>query len=174
VTAASHLNRYGYPIESFYKICETLPDGSYIIADAGSTDRYVFYWHPNLSLVNLFVLLRSGPQKLCFNVTTCPRESYLRDFIPILRVAHERGFRILISSAGGHGSNFHVDNCVEIIDEICLKEGYSFKIAKIYSEIDKNLIKSKLSKGAITPCGPVPDLDEEEVRDRSRGSSCIF
>ncbi|RXK37323.1 hypothetical protein M231_05389 [Tremella mesenterica] len=134
---------YGYPIDPFLEECRRMPEGSFIIADCGSTD--------------------SGPQKLCFGLLTAPRESYLRDMRPIFAMAHERGFKVLFGSAGGHGSNSHVDEFADIVNQICKEEGYSFKVAKIYAEIDKDLIKSHIANGTCTPCGPVPELTDEEV-----------
>ena len=52
---------------------------------------------------------------------------------------------------------------VDIVDKICAEEGFSFKVAKIYAEIDKELIKSKLED--ITPCGPVPEITLDEVEN---------
>ena len=46
---------------------------------------------------------------------------------------------MLISSAGGDGTNLHVDVFRDIIVEIAQRRGWRFKLAKIYSDIDKAL-----------------------------------
>ncbi|KAF2160626.1 hypothetical protein M409DRAFT_29014 [Zasmidium cellare ATCC 36951] len=134
---------YGYPIDPFVDECRRMPDGSFIIMDAGSTD--------------------SGPQKVCFNALTSSREGYLHDLRPVLMIAHERRFKVLIGSSGGHGTNEHVAHFVDVINQICREEGYSFKIATILAEVPIDLIKSHIKAGTCTPCGPVPELTADEV-----------
>lgn len=70
-----------------------------LILDSGSTD--------------------SGPLKLATGSMTAPRSSYERDFRKLLALSHEFKVPILISSAGGDGSDAHVDEFLEIIQEIC-------------------------------------------------------
>ena len=113
-------------------------------------------------------LTHSGPQKLCFGLTTAPRHGYIRDLRPVLQMAHKRGFKVLIGSAGGHGSNSHVDLFASVVDEISRDEGFSFKVAKIYAEIDHDLIKKHIKAGTATPCGPVPELSIKEVEATPR------
>jgi hypothetical protein len=68
----------------------------------------------------------------------------------------------MIGSVGGDGSNQHVNLFVEIVHEISKEDGYSFKLATIYSDIPIQHVVDNLSK--IKPCGPVPTLTEEEAR----------
>ncbi|KAK5950065.1 hypothetical protein OHC33_008780 [Knufia fluminis] len=116
---------------------------SAIIADAGSTD--------------------SGPQKLALGVTMCPHDAYVEDFEHIVDAAYHHKVKVLVSSAGGERSNKHVDEFVDIIQEHCLKKNYRMKLVKIYAEIDKELIKSSIDQGIVTPCGAVPELQKSEV-----------
>ena len=153
---------YGYPIDPFLAECRRMPPGSFIIADAGSTDSYVISLQLVRSTILSYVYCR-GPQKLCFGITTAPRDGYLRDMRPILEIANERGFKVLFGSSGGHGSNSHVELFADIVDQICREEGYSFRVATILSEVDKELIKSHITNGTLTPCGPVPELTTDEV-----------
>lgn len=69
-----------------------------IIVDSGSTD--------------------SGPSKLALGGMTCPRSAYERDMAHLMALAHEFTVPILISSAGGDGTNAHVDEMLDIIQEI--------------------------------------------------------
>ncbi|KEF60747.1 uncharacterized protein A1O9_02308 [Exophiala aquamarina CBS 119918] len=114
-----------------------------IIADAGSTD--------------------SGPQKLALGVTMCPHDAYVEDFEHIVDACWHHKVKVLISSAGGDGSNKHVDEFVDIIEEHCQKKNYRLKVTKIYAEIDRDLIKKSIDQGLITPCGYVPALEKKEV-----------
>lgn len=74
-----------------------------LILDSGSTD--------------------SGPAKLALGESTCPRSSYERDLTKLLRLANRYEVPLLISSAGGDGSNAHVDEFLDIIREICEEKG---------------------------------------------------
>lgn len=74
-----------------------------LIIDSGSTD--------------------SGPAKLALGGMTAPRSSYERDLRKLLRLVNGYGVPLLISSAGGDGSNGHVDEFLEILREICEEVG---------------------------------------------------
>lgn len=69
-----------------------------LILDSGSTD--------------------SGPSKLALGSMTCPRASYYRDLGKLLRLVVKYKIPLLISSAGGDGSDEHVDAFLEIIREL--------------------------------------------------------
>lgn len=74
-----------------------------LILDSGSTD--------------------SGPAKLALGGMTCPRSAYEHDFRELLSLSHEFGAKILISSAGGDGTDAHVDEFLDIIQEIADEPG---------------------------------------------------
>ncbi len=69
-----------------------------IILDSGSTD--------------------SGPSKLALGSMTSPRSSYKRDLTKLLKLVNKYRVPLLFSSAGGDGSDDHVDEMVKIITEI--------------------------------------------------------
>lgn len=132
---------YGFPVKWFKEGLERKP---HVIAiDSGSTD--------------------SGPHKLGTGAMTCSKEAYIKDISLMLEACYERKIPVFISSAGGDGSDQHVDEFLEIIKSIAQEKGYHFKIAAIYSGVDKLYLKNKLKEGKISPCGPVPDLTEEEI-----------
>jgi hypothetical protein len=132
---------YGFPADLFRKVVETKPD--VIICDSGSTD--------------------SGPQKLGLGSMTCSREAYVKDISLLLAANAEKKIPIYISSAGGDGTDAHVDAFIEIIREISAREGYRPKVAAIYADIDKAEISAKIGARRIAPCGPVPELTTTEV-----------
>ena len=132
---------YGIP-ENFLKMGADLgPD--VIALDSGSTD--------------------SGPQKLALGDMTCSREAYERDLAMLLEVGHARKIPIYISSAGGDGTDAHVDVFLDIIRQISRDKGYRFRAAAIYSEISKEVIADKLRSGHVSPCGPLEQLRESEI-----------
>jgi len=137
---------YGFPIKWFKKGLELNPE--VITVDSGSTD--------------------SGPHKLGLGSMTCSQEAYYKDISLLLEAGYEKKIPVYISSAGGDGSDEHVDIFLEIIRKIAKEKGYHFNIAAIYSEINKGYIKEKLKNGQISPCGPVDPLTEQEIDAASR------
>lgn len=122
-----------------------------LISDSGSTD--------------------SGPAKLAFGGTTCPRDAYKSDFRKMLRCLHKYGTPILVSSAGGDGSNAHVDLLTDIIFELQqefeqMNSSFkrNLKVIKVYSEIEKSLVRDRYEQGRIDGCGvSVPALDVKDI-----------
>jgi hypothetical protein len=134
---------YGFPEENFWLGIKKKPH--VIGVDSGSTD--------------------SGPQKLGNGSLTCTTGDYKRDIGILLKACHEYKIPVYISSAGGAGTNAQVDLFENLIKGISHEKGYHFRIAKIYAEIDKALIRKKLAANAISPCGPVPPLTEKDIDD---------
>jgi hypothetical protein len=73
------------------------PAPTAIILDSGSTD--------------------SGPGKLALGSMSAPRASYERDWGKLLKIGRKFKVPIIISSAGGDGTDQHVDEMVNIIRE---------------------------------------------------------
>lgn len=69
-----------------------------LILDSGSTD--------------------SGPGKLAFGSMTCPRSSYASDLTKLLALVHKFRVPLIFSSAGGDGTDEHVQTMLDIIEEI--------------------------------------------------------
>ncbi len=132
---------YGFPVDHFKLGLAQKPHA--ITIDSGSTD--------------------SGPQKLGLGEMTCSREAYVKDIEVLLEGQRAAKVPLLISSAGGDGTNLHVDVFRDIIAEIAQKRGWHFKLASIYADIDKGHIKKEMQAGRVEPLGPVPPLDPREV-----------
>ena len=84
---------YGFPVDHFKMGLAQKPHA--ITIDSGSTD--------------------SGPQKLGLGEMTCSREAYVKDIEVLLEAQHEARIPLLISSAGGDGTNLHVDVFRDIV-----------------------------------------------------------
>lgn len=69
-----------------------------IILDSGSTD--------------------SGPEKLALGNMTCPRAAYTRDLAKLIRLVISFRVPLIFTSAGGDGSDAHVEEIEDIIEEI--------------------------------------------------------
>ncbi|KAF2757355.1 hypothetical protein EJ05DRAFT_387571 [Pseudovirgaria hyperparasitica] len=133
---------YGYRRDHFWYGVDTYSPHA-IIVDSGSTD--------------------GGPYKLGMNRMTCGRDAYVRDLTPILEACYYRKIQVLISSAGGDGSNSHVDELLGIVKEILVANNFSLRIATIKQEISRSFIKQRITDGKCSPCGPVEDLTTDEV-----------
>lgn len=128
---------YGYDMEHFwYGIEEYRPEA--IIVDSGSTD--------------------GGPYKLGMGKMMCSRDSYIHDLEPMLAACFRFKIKVLISSAGGDGSDKHLQEMLDIVIEISSRLGFSFKVATINAGIDRNLVKRRIASSKVHPCGPVEDL----------------
>lgn len=93
----------GYGFEDYQTInaLEELiqdPSPTAIILDSGSTD--------------------SGPSKLALGTMTCPRDSYVRDLNKLLGYVHKYKVPLITTSAGGDGTNQHVEEYLQIIQEL--------------------------------------------------------
>jgi hypothetical protein len=73
-----------------------------IILDAGSTD--------------------SGPSKLALGTMKCLRSAYWKDLEKLLRLVHSFKVPLIFTSAGGSGSDEHVNTMLDIIREIAAEE----------------------------------------------------
>lgn len=84
---------YGFPVKWFKRALSM--DPHVIAVDSGSTD--------------------SGPHKLAMGVMTCSKEAYTKDISLLLEAIAEKKIPLLISSAGGAGTNAQVDTFINII-----------------------------------------------------------
>jgi len=132
---------YGFPLEDFERGMQRQPHG--IVVDAGSTD--------------------SGPQKLALGEMTCPESAYYKELSILVPAAKKAGIPLIVSSAGGDGSNQHVDLFAEIVEQIAKEQNLSASVARIYSDIPKTEIASALKDGKITAMQNVPELTVEEI-----------
>ncbi|MDR3328109.1 MAG: DUF1446 domain-containing protein [Prevotellaceae bacterium] len=134
---------YGFPIESFEEGMKRRPH--VIAVDAGSTDPGPYY-------------LGAGKSFTDYN-------SVKRDLSIMIPAGIKAGIPVIIGTGGGSGARPHVDFCENIIREIIAEHNLTLKLAVIYSDIDKNIVKKKLSEGKIEPVHPVPQLTEKDIDD---------
>ncbi|KFY76155.1 hypothetical protein V499_04085 [Pseudogymnoascus sp. VKM F-103] len=129
----------------------TRPTPTALILDSGSTD--------------------GGPLKLAVGSMTTPRSAYQRDFRKLLALSHEFKVPVIIASAGGDGADAHVDEFLNIIQEITEEEAnsaYAFKTLAIYSNVTKSKVLKSLHDGEVVGCGiSVPSLTAEDVHNAS-------
>jgi hypothetical protein len=116
----------------------------FIGADAGSTD--------------------GGPNALAGGRWTSRERAYRYELGLLLPVVKERGVPLLVGSCGISGSDENVDYMAELVDEIATDRGLSLKVAKIYSELDSEVVVKYLEAGQVRPLDPAPAYDAEIAR----------
>lgn len=114
--------------ESFHLGAATRPD--YYCSDSGSDDI--------------------GPAPLGADRSPSLKVWQKHDLELMLVAAREQGVPMIIGSAGDTGSNSRVDMFVEMIREIAKEHNMPpFKLAYFYSEVDKEVLKEKVSNGVL-------------------------
>ncbi|KAF2181398.1 hypothetical protein K469DRAFT_713831 [Zopfia rhizophila CBS 207.26] len=102
----------------------------------------------------------------------CPKASYIRDLKKLLALAHKRNVPLIFSSAGGDGSDEHVDELIDVIRDIVEGEEGSnrnTKVLAVYSGVSKSTVKERLAAGKIKGCGPpVPTLTNNDIENATR------
>lgn len=136
ILAATGMLGTGFSEDSFYKGLEQRPD--VIGCDAGTSD--------------------SGPYYLATGKTMASKTATKRDLSIMLEGAIQHGIPLLIGSAGTGGSNAQVDWTTEIIKEIAAEKKLNFKLAKIYSEINNDVLVDYFNNGKITALQNAPVL----------------
>ncbi|KAK5044433.1 hypothetical protein LTR84_011247 [Exophiala bonariae] len=133
--------------EASLAVCAQSPAPTALILDSGSTD--------------------SGPSKLALGSMTCPYDAYMRDFRKLIALSIKYHTPIILSSAGGDGSDEHVNTFQDMVREIAAEEAnkyWKLKVVSIYSEVDKSIVRERLENGAISGCGAsVPKLTNEII-----------
>jgi hypothetical protein len=105
----------------------------------------------------------SGAAYLAKGISKNNRGSVKRDLKFMMAAQHKAKIPILVGTSGQAGGDLNVNWTRDIVLEICKEEGYTPKIALMYSEQTPALIKTKLREGKITPLPPVGPLDEDTV-----------
>ena len=75
---------------------------------------------------------------------------------------------VIIGSAGGSGSDVQVDWTLRILEEICIENGLSPRVAVLRTEITLKTLKTKILNGQTSPLGPIAPLTTETADDTHR------
>ncbi|MCL2201449.1 MAG: DUF1446 domain-containing protein [Oscillospiraceae bacterium] len=137
---------YGFPVSSFEEGMKRNPH--LIAVDAGSTDP--------------------GPYYLGAGISFTDRSAVKRDLEYMIKAGVERNIPVVIGTAGGSGGKPHLDWNREIIEEIAQENNLKFRLAVINAELPKDMIKSGLKAGKVTPLDPAPELTEELIDETTR------
>ena len=132
---------YGYPVESLHRGLKFSPD--VLGVDAGSTDAGPFYLGHGLPL-------------------TAPRQIE-RDLRPAMLAAKKAKIPLIVGSAGFGGAKPHVDLFLAIADRVAREEGLRFRVAVIYADLDRSMVRNALANGSVRPLAGAPALTQEDV-----------
>ena len=134
---------YGYPKSSFMNGMSQKPDA--IVVDAGSTD--------------------GGPHKLGAGVAIVSRRACKKDLEIMITEGAKAKIPVIIGSAGGSGGKVHVEWTYQIIEEIIREHNLQYlKVAIIWGDIDKAVVRQRMKAGQVTPLGlTVKELTEERL-----------
>lgn len=134
---------YGYPKSSFLKGMSYKPDA--IVVDAGSTD--------------------GGPHKLGAGVAIVSEKACKKDLEIMIVEGAKAKIPVIIGSAGGSGARVHVEWTWDIMKEILIEQSLqSQKVAIIWADIPKDVIKKEMQKEKVVPLGlSVKELTEERL-----------
>jgi hypothetical protein len=121
-----------------------LAAGAHAIAlDAGSTD--------------------SGPAYLGTGKSKYSRAAVKRDLYILMAARAKAGIPLLVGSCGTSGCDEAVDWTLEIVLEIAAEQGATPRIAVLYSEQDKAVLKARNARGRIRPLPPMGGLDDATI-----------
>lgn len=123
---------------------EGLKLGPHAIAvDAGSTD--------------------SGPAYLATGLSKYGREATKRDLALMMAAREKGGIPLLIGSCGTSGCDDALDWTLDLVLEIAREEGMRPKIAVLYSEQTKAVLKAKVAAGRVKALAPAGALDDATI-----------
>lgn len=78
------------------------------------------------------------------------RRNRKRDLGLILRAAHEAKIPFIFSGGSPSGSDLHLTGVLEVVNEMCKENGWTFRIAVISGQIKHDWLKKKIINGAKT------------------------
>ncbi len=121
-----------------------LSQGANVIAtDAGSTD--------------------SGAAYLALGISKNNRGSVKRDLTILMKASMKAKIPLIIGTCGQAGGDKNVNWTREIVIEIAKEINFTPKIAILYSEQDKAVLKQKNENGLIFPLPPLGALDNNSL-----------
>lgn len=132
---------YGIPEADFMRGIDAGADA--VVVDAGSTDP--------------------GPYQLGLAKMIVSPSALERDLRTILIGCRVRGIPLLLGSAGGPGIRQHVDATIAVIRRIAAEGGYRLKVAAIYADVDKDIVRERFEAGRLSSCASAPDATREDI-----------
>ncbi|WP_454827409.1 acyclic terpene utilization AtuA family protein [Paraburkholderia xenovorans] len=109
-----------------------------------------------------------GPYYLGSGKSLIKREQLRRDLGLSLKAARDAGVPYVIGTAGTAGAQPHLEEFLDVLDEVTRRDGLRYKLATIPADIDRNVIKQAIREGRVKSMGVLPELTEQDVDDATR------
>src|SRR5690606_29163455 len=105
-----------------------------------------------------------GPYGLGADRCYFPREWVKHDLRQLLLAARSRKIPMAVGTAGHMGTDNGDEYHAELIREIAVEEGLEpFRMAKIYTELDKETLRAKHRAGDVSSLDDSPELTDEAI-----------
>lgn len=101
----------------------------------------------------------SGPYYLGEGVSKMTEKAIASDLKKLLRLRQALNIPLLIGSSGTCGTDGMVDWMAAICQRVAKEENSKIRVALIYSEQDRDVLKCYASNGRITPLAPAGAID---------------
>jgi Acyclic terpene utilisation family protein AtuA len=109
----------------------------------------------------------SGPYYLGAGVAKTAASAVESDLRILLTAARENQIPLIIGSCGTSGTDAGVDWVAQIAERIAAEDRLSFRMARIYSELDADTVITALGEGRTRPLPPPGELTPDTVRSCS-------
>ncbi|HYZ56446.1 MAG TPA: acyclic terpene utilization AtuA family protein [Streptosporangiaceae bacterium] len=109
----------------------------------------------------------SGPYYLGAGVPKTTASAVEQDLRILLTAARENRIPLIVGSCGTSGTDAGVDWVAGIAVRIAEEEGLSFRMARIYSELDAATVIAAIDEGRVRGLPPLGRLDPDTVRSCS-------
>ena len=109
-----------------------------------------------------------GPYYLGAGKAFCSRLSIKRDLRLMLQAAVAAGIPCIIGTSGGAGGEPHLQDTAALVREIAREEKLSFRMALIHSEVDRALLKRRVTEGRTRALAKQPALDAATIDRATR------
>lgn len=105
----------------------------------------------------------SGPSYLARGVSKMNREAVKGDLLVLMAEAYRAGIPVLVGTCATSGTDQGVNWTRDIAIEVAGELNIQPKIACLYSEQDKETLKTKNADGKITPLAPMGELGDDVI-----------
>jgi Acyclic terpene utilisation family protein AtuA len=109
----------------------------------------------------------SGPYYLGAGVSKSAASAVERDLRILLTAARENRIPLIVGSCGTAGTDAGVDWVAEIAVRIAAQDRLSFRMARIYSELDAATVIAAIDEGRVRSLPPLGSLDPDTVQSCS-------
>jgi hypothetical protein len=109
-----------------------------------------------------------GPNYLATGESFAEDALVKRDLGPLLEAAIENNIPLIIGTAGGSGGEPHLQGAQRMVEELAKELQLTFKMAVIHSEQPVETIVKYFQEGRIRSLWPVPDTNEDAIRNSTR------